>query len=134
MGRLNSGVSPVQLHLGFFDNFKGGDKVLLSGGAADVAAVAALLERFVRSGEQSLAIHEHVLFAPRQSVPLFAVAAASTETSGYSWLCNSQTLPDIMDKLALLDFGHQYFDLLGTTVELMVSTGEYGREWWQAHG
>lgn len=121
------------LHLGFFDNFKGGDKVLLGGGAADVAAVVALLERFVHSGEPSLAIHEHVFVAPRHCVSLFAVADANAKGNGYAWLCNSQTLPDITEQLAFLDSGHQYFDLLGTSVELMVSAGEYGRDWWQAH-
>ena len=124
----------MQIQLGKFDDFKFGDKVLLSGRSEDIDALAELLAAFAASGGDSLAIHTKALVAPRHPVRLFAVASPSVSVDGYAWLCTTESLPEISGKLGTLCAGHQYFGLLRTHVELLVSVGEYDLAWWQAQG
>jgi hypothetical protein len=46
----------------------------------------------------------------------------------FRWLCGSTEAPEIVAKLkslAAAGSGHQYFELYGSPVQLMVSVGEY---------
>jgi hypothetical protein len=124
----------VQIRLGKFDDFKSGDKVLLSGRGEDIHALSGLLAEFVASGDDSIAIHTKALVSPRHPVRLFAVASSGVLVDGHAWLCTAESLPEISGKLGALGTGHHYFGLLRTNVELLVSVGEYDLAWWQAQG
>ena len=127
--------SLLHLNLGFFENFKGGDAVVLSAPATDLAALSDLLFKFVQSGDSELALHQYASGANNLDVKLFAVSDDRIRSAGYAWLCNPCTLPEIMTRLGtLVCSGHQYFDLVYTDVQLIVSTGEYSLEWWQQVG
>ena len=139
--RLNSGVSLMNLRLGFFEDFKFGDSVLLEGSAGDIEQLAARLGTFATSQEDSLAIHSLASVAPNHPTQLFvsrSTHGSSTRgTSQFSWLCSPEELPTILGKLQPLVMsgsGHQYFDLIRSSAQLIVSVGEYGPSWWQAHG
>jgi hypothetical protein len=122
----------VQLHLGEFEDFKFGGKLLLSGGAADVKALADLLAEFVASGDDSVAIHSRANVAPRHPAKLYAVSSPAVSVDGPALLCTPESLPEISGKLEALSSGHQYFELIGTSSELLVSVGEYDLAWWRA--
>ena len=122
----------MQLQLGEFEDFRLGGKLLLSGGPADVKALAGLLAEFVASGDDSVAIHSRASVAARHPTKLYAIASPAVPVDGPALLCTPESLPEISGKLEALSSGHQYFKLLGTSSELLVSVGEYDLAWWQA--
>jgi hypothetical protein len=122
----------VQLHLGEFEDFKFGDKLLLCGGTAEVADLAATLAAFVASGADAIAIHPLAIVLPSHPAKLYAVASRDVSVDGHAWLCNTETLPEVHGKLSSLSAGHHYFGLEASGAELLVSVGEYNLAWWQA--
>jgi hypothetical protein len=122
----------VQLHLGQFEEFEFGDKLLLCGGTIEMAKLAATLADFVSSGADAIAIHPLAVVLPSHPAKLFAVASLDISVDGHAWLCNAETLPEVHGKLCSLSAGHHYFELTATSVELLVSVGEYNLAWWQA--
>ena len=131
----------MSLHLGFFKDFKFRDSVLLEGSARDIEQLAEYIAAFASSHESALAIHSLASVAPNHPAQLFVShSARRTSFQGvaqFSWLCSSEELPTVLGKLqplATSRSGHQYFDLIGSTVQLIVSVGEYGLSWWQVHG
>lgn len=123
------------MKLGFFENFKFGDAVLLSGASQDIQLLVARLVIFVQSQEPELALHSVASVASRHPAQLFA--SHSSVGTGFRWLCSADELPTIQDKLEALissGTGHQYFELADTSTTLVVSIGEYDDAWWQHHG
>ena len=114
--------------LGFFKDFKGADTVLLSTTAEGAADLAKQLQRFASSSMASLKIEAAEV--PEHFTQLFAVreAQALTTGSGFRWLCGPKQIAQIEGKLNALanaSSGHQYFELLDSRVQLLVSIGEY---------
>jgi hypothetical protein len=133
----------MPLQLGFFEDFKFGDSVLLEGSACDIEQLALHLGAFVPSQDSALAIHSIASVAPNHPVQLFVSRSAGSSppqgegVAKFSWLCSPEELPTILDMLQPLvasGSGHQYFNLIGSSAQLIVSVGEYGPSWWQAHG
>lgn len=122
------------LKIGLFQNFKGADTVLIDGTPSDIEDLSKSLAEVVVS--KAVAVHEVAAVAPRYPVALFA-ATASPGTRGLWWKCSSEEIETIQGKLGPLTQGgkgHQYFDLEGTNIQLMISVGEYGPNWWQENG
>ena len=131
----------MTLRIGFFTDFKWADSVLLSGTPNDIETLSSELSKFVVSNEQQFPIHSLASISNRYPAMLFAKREAQEPQASnpmqFSWLCSSNALPDIQDKLLSLvhsSNGHQYFDLQGSDSQLIVSVGEYSDSWWQAHG
>ena len=128
----------MTLQLGFFTDFKWSDSVLLTGTPSDIENLSSVLGQFIESPEQQLPIHKLATIAPSHPVQLFAQRISQKLVSpNFTWLCTHESLPDIQAKLLALvhsSNGHQYFDLEGSDVQLIVSVGEYSDSWWQAHG
>jgi hypothetical protein len=131
----------MNLRLGFFEDFKFADSVLLEGSAGDIELLASRLDAFASSQEGTLAIHSFASVAPNHPVQLFASRIARYRqpqgAAQFSWLCSPEELPTILGKLEPLvasGQGHQYFNLVGSSAQLVISVGEYGPSWWQAHG
>jgi len=131
----------MTLQLGFFEDFKFKDSVLLEGSAGDIEQLAAYLDAFVSSQESVLAIHTFASVAPNHPAQLFVSRSARSSpprgASQFYWWCSPEELPTILGKLQPLvtsGSGHQYFNLMGSSAQLIVSVGEYGPSWWQAHG
>ena len=131
----------MSLQLGFYENFKFEDSVLLEGTASDIEQLAACLDAFASSQESTLAIHSLASLAPNHPAQLFVSRSIPSsppqDAAQFYWLCSSLELPAILGKLQPLvtsGSGHQYFSLLGSSAQLVVSVGEYGPSWWQAQG
>jgi len=123
----------MTLHLGLFQNFKGSDTLLLSGTPADISGLSVRLGEFVASGAAAWPIHQLARVSSRNSVGLFASRAPHPQATGHVWLCSPDSVPATQGKLQSLassGSGHQYFDLLDASVQLMVSVGEYSESWW----
>jgi hypothetical protein len=127
----------TDLRLGFFEDFRGADTVLLSGTALGIHNLVERIRRFAVSSEQELPIHEFAAVSADQPARLFVVRSPRTcggvGDASFTWICPPLEVEDILGKLAALgerESGHQYFDLPGSDVQLIVSVGEYDALWW----
>jgi hypothetical protein len=124
------------MRLGHFQEFKGGDIVLLSCDCAEIGVLRASLSRGI-SGGSSIAIHDLANVSVRYPARLFVCPKTTTvdaNTRDFVWHLSDNEYSDLDGKLEPLQrviAGHQYFSLPGTPTELMVSVGEYSDEWWQ---
>jgi hypothetical protein len=127
----------MNLRLGYFPVFKGGDTVLLEGTSDGIRHLWARIKEFVASSETELPIHSLSAVSTKHPALLFVSRSAPKEGSGFRWLCSPKELNSIEGKLSALvasESGHQYFELAGSPAQLIVSVGEYGEKWWQNHG
>ncbi len=123
----------MSLQLGLFQQFKGADTLLISGTAADVSDLSARLGAFAASDAAVFPVHGMVRVSAHNSAELFASRTPYSQATGYVWLCSPDSVSVIQGKLQALassGSGHQYFDLLDSSVQLMVSVGEYSESWW----
>lgn len=123
----------MALQLGLFSDFKGRDFLLLTGDAAAFIRLLPELDAASRGGQ--FRIHEISVRLPTCSIELVA-ASQPVPAPAFTWLCDPTTVVSIRTDLQALTqctSGHQYFDLAGSRVQLMVSLGEYDAAWWQ-HG
>ena len=115
------------MHLGFFKDFKEADTVLLSASRGEVVALSRQLEAFAGSSAASLPIEATPI--PGHPAQLVAIRESEASPKAFCWLCGPAEIRDISSKLNVLgraNPGHQYFDLVGSEAQLMVSVGEYG--------
>jgi hypothetical protein len=127
----------MNLRIGFFEDFGWADSVLLEGTPSDLRCLSEALSGFGASSQPELSIHELAWVAPRHPTRLFASRTGESQHAGFHWLCTPHTLLTILDALSVLAArgpGHQYFDLHDSSAQLIVATGEYGSDWWEAHG
>jgi hypothetical protein len=123
------------LRLGLFHQFKGADTLLLTGTAHDIADLSHRLEEFAASPDFELPLHGFAQVSASHPAQLFACRTAQPPLSGFGWPCSPELLPSVQGKLhAVASSGnrHQYFDLIGSPIQLMVSVGEYADSWWSA--
>jgi hypothetical protein len=127
----------LPMRLGYFQDFKGAETVLLAGTPDSIAELSLALANFVESGESELELHSLVSVSPPNSVRLLASSVSTTAYPGaYVWLCNASTLPSVQAALGALAAdrgGHQYFELQLSQAQLMVSINEYADTWWAEH-
>ena len=124
----------MSLQLGFFPQFKDADAVLLSGTASDIANLSAQLGVFVASADPSFSIHNLAQVSARNPTRLFVSRLPQSPALEFLWLCPPSELDSIRGKLSALansGSGHQYFNLAGSSTDLIVSVGEYDESWWQ---
>ena len=126
----------IGVRLGFFPEFKGADSVLLHGTSPQLLALVGRLREFVASSLEEWPIHADALVSRRFPAHLFASRSGVSSGTGFHWRCSPAELPSIQGLLHVLaasGSGHQYFDLAGTSAQLIVSAGEYPESWWQAN-
>ena len=114
--------------IGFFEQFKGADTVLLSITTEEGRDLAARLQDFAASNAVAMEIDARSV--PGHETRLVAVREAQTARGRgeYRWLCGPAELGNIIDKLkSVINVaeGHQYFELVASKVQLMISVGEY---------
>jgi hypothetical protein len=134
--RSTSSLGTAIMRLGYFQEFRGSDMVLLSCGSAEIRALRASLSREFSRGS-AVAIHELAKVSDRHPARLFVcprVASVQSMAGDFVWHLSPHDYSDLDAKLEALESvptGHQYFELPGTQSELMVSVGEYSDDWWQ---
>jgi len=123
--------------LGFFPQFKGTDSILLAGDPDDIAQLSEALASFVASSQDQLPIHSRASVSHLHPAKLYATRSAQSFDSGFRWLCSAATQSAIQGKLTALagsGKGHQFFNLIESPAQLVVSIGEYPSSWWRTHG
>ncbi|GAB3357578.1 hypothetical protein GCM10027430_27020 [Lysobacter tyrosinilyticus] len=123
----------MSFQLGLFHLFKGADTLLLSGSPADIADLSARLGEFAASDAPDWPVHSIAHISARNPAQLFASRISQPQATGFVWLCSPESMPAVQGKLQALassGSGHQYFDLFGSSVQLVVSVGEYSESWW----
>ena len=94
----------------------------------------------VHSGDHNLiSLHDEAAVALNHPVKLFAARSLprSQAATEFILLCADDAGLEVLGKIRPLievRHGHQYFDLGGDTVPLMISVNEYQDEWWENHG
>ncbi len=136
---VQSAIAMMKLRLGFFPQFKfvGSDAVLLDGAATEISLLAARLGEFAASSESELPIHDFAIVSLRHPVQLFASRTGRGAGAGFRWLCSAAEIATVQEKLEALSAsagGHQYFNLMGSPAQLIVSVSEYDESWWRQHG
>jgi hypothetical protein len=129
-------LANTNFKLGFFADFKGADSVLICGSSNAMAILVLRLKEFVTSPLTEIHIHDLAVVSSSHPAKLSAVRSTLTAASGFCWLCSSEETESIFGKLNALancTSGHQYFDLLGSECQLVVSVGEYSDAWWNHH-
>ena len=124
------------LRLGFFADFRD-PTLLLSGTAQAMVELSQALEEFVGAGRDELPLHELASISQRHPARLHAVRALTQRSDAFCWSCSEADFRGIREMLVALascKSGHQYFNLVGSSVDLVVSVGEYEDEWWREHG
>ena len=123
----------MQLDIGYFEEFKGRDTLLIAGEPAEIRSLARALESFAASEQQSfvLPLRGYRVGGAQLRLTKDPLGGDSQE----SWLVTSSEVSRVVEQLHAVAHGapaHQYFELVGSGTQLMVAAGEYPSEWWQA--
>lgn len=124
------------IHIGFFPQFKGLDTVLIDADAEGLSAFRAALRR-LRAGatinitaEPDVINHGGIVVVAESS-PLKGLVTERMP-GHFKWIGTAEDWEDADAKVAALRNrrGHQYLTE-GGIVQIVVSAGEYGSEWWE---
>jgi len=126
------------LHLGFFTDFKGLDAVLLSADSVGIRAIQDALSRAIATPSEAVPIHDIAHVAPSYPAHLFLtttrpVPGVVTSNTNYWVVSKNDALfaTELLEHLASVTAGHQYFELTPPVASLIVSVGEYDTAWWE---
>jgi hypothetical protein len=131
----------ASIHVGFFEDFKGADTLLLDVDREGLSTLIAWLQTNASSARK-IAIN-HCPGAVVQSglhVDLSCVPEETglVRTSGteFVWQRSAEGWAEVIDKLAAMESGacHQYLEGPSDDVQVMGSIGEYSDSWWRRHG
>ena len=129
------------IRVGFFEDFKGADMLLLDVDHEGLNALMAWLRTATSSHRRT----------PISSCPGCVVQAGiavdllrAVDDTGlvraaemeFVWQRSEEGWAEVIDKLAAMQTGtcHQYLEGPLDDVQIMASIGEYGDAWWQRHG
>jgi len=115
--------------IGFFENFKGGDAVLVTCSDDGLRRLRGLL---ASPPQGLLPLHQFAEVMPNHPTQLFVGPARAYE-HGFVWPVSSSNVAQVHDALFSLSqsaHGHQYFDLANSHAQLIVSLNEYDASWW----
>jgi hypothetical protein len=125
------------LRLDFFPEFKGIDAVLLSADSDGIRAILDALSHAIATPSEELPLHDIAHVAQRQPARLFLTTtrpAPNVVTSNtYYWVVSENealTVSGLLEPLASITAGHQFFALVPPAASLIVSVGEYNAAWW----
>ena len=131
----------ASIRVGFFEDFKGADTLLLDVDHEGLKALIAWL-RTATSSDRKTAIN-HCPGTVVQSglhVDLSRVpndrGLVRTVGREFVWQRSEEGWAEVIDKLAAMESGacHQYLEGPSDDVQVMASIGEYGDSWWRRHG
>jgi len=131
----------ASIRVGFFEDFKGADTLLLDVDHEGLKGLIAWLQTATSSGN-GIAIRRCPGALVQSGLQVNVsrtpndrglVRAARTE---FVWQRSEEGWAEILDKLAAMDAGacHQYLEGPSDDVQVMASNGEYGDAWWRRHG
>jgi hypothetical protein len=129
------------IRVGFFEEFKGADTLLIDVDAEGLRGLIAWLRDVISSGRRVLLSDcPGVSFKPGLQVEALTgrddTGLLKTGQRAFVWRRSEEGWTDIVEKLGAMGAGagHQYLDGPRDDVQVMASFGEYGDEWWNRHG
>ena len=134
----------TSVRIGYFEDFKSNNTLLLEADAEGLRALAETLRSLATGILDCLAIHDLPFVEVHHKVQL--TATLSTHDRGtrrvgagniFFWERTSDGWQDVAEKLDVLtqcEAGHHYLDADEDQVVVQVSRGEYGDDWWHTHG
>ena len=134
-----------RVRLGYFDDFKSRDTLLMEADAEGLHGLAALFRSLAAGTLDALALHDLPFVEVHHGVQLTATWSSHDRgtrrcNTGNAFLWERTQLgwEDAADKLEVLTQGehacHHYLDAEEDEVVVEVSKSEYGDEWWLEHG
>ena len=129
------------IRVGFFDDFKGADTLLIDVDVEGLHALIAWLRDVIWSGRKVvLSDCSGVTFQSGLRVEVVSspedTGLVRTGEMAFVWQRSEDGWTDVVEKLAAMDTGacHQYLDGPRDDRQVMASIGEYGDAWWRLHG
>jgi hypothetical protein len=132
------------IHLGYFEQFKSSDTLLMEGDAEGLRVLADLLRSLEIGSADHVQIDALSFVEAHHGVRLTVkrarrdrVSRVSASSKDFTWECTDAGWRDAADKVDVLvgcGEGHQYFDAAEGQVVVEVAKGEYGSDWWTRNG
>lgn len=129
------------VRIGFFEDFKGADTLLLDVDREGLNKLIAWLQTATSSDRRTpISSCPGCVVQAGLAVDLLRavddtglVRAAGTE---FVWQRSEDGWAEVIDKLAAMESGacHQYLEGPADDVQVMASIGEYGDSWWRRYG
>jgi len=131
----------ASIRIGFFEDFKGADTLLLDVDREGLDALIAWLQTATCSGRNTTISHcpgaavQSGLQIDLSRAPNDVGIVRTTGTE-FVWQRSEEGWTEVIDKLAAMESGacHQYLEGPSDGVQVMASIGEYGDSWWRRHG
>jgi hypothetical protein len=129
------------IRVGFFEDFKGADTLLIDVNAEGLRSLIAWLRDVISSGRRvALSDCPGVTLQSGLRVDAFSspddTGLVRTAERAFVWQRSEDGWTDVVEKLAAMEAGacHQYLEGPRDDMQVMASIGEYGDEWWHLHG
>ncbi len=133
----------TRVRLGFFEDFKSSDTLLLEADCEGLQALAVVFRSLAAGTHEVLALHELSLFEVHHGVQLTARRTSRDHGTrrlnagtAFLWERTSDGWVDAAEKLEVLtryEGAHHTLDAEDDEVVVQVSKGEYGDGWWLTH-
>ena len=127
--------------MGFFEDFKGADTLLLDVDQDGLQALIECLQVLTSSGRKTtMSDCPGVVLQPGLRVDLLGAVddagLVRTAARQFVWRRSEEGWAEVVDKLAAMEIGacHQYLDGPRDNVQVMASIREYGEAWWHRYG
>jgi hypothetical protein len=131
----------ASIRMGFFEDFKGADTLLLDVDHEGLKALIAWLRTATSPGRR-IAINHCPAAVVQPGLRVDVLSAPNktglVRTSGteFVWKRSEEGWAEVIDKLAAMESGacHQYLEGPTGDVQVIASIGEYGDSWWRGQG
>jgi hypothetical protein len=131
----------ASIRVGFFEDFKGADTLLVDVDHEDVNALIAWLQEAPSAGRKTT-ISDCPRSVVQSGLHVELLQAADdtglvrTAATAFVWRRSEEGWAEVVDKLAAMKTGacHQYLEGPRNDLQMMASIGEYGEPWWRRHG
>ena len=134
----------TSVRIGYFEDFKSSNTLLLEGDADGLGALAEMLRSLAAGTLDGLALHDLPFVEIHHGVHLTATRSShdrgtrrADAGNAFLWERTPGGWQDAAEKLDVLtqhEEGHHYLDADEDQVVVQVSKGEYGDDWWHTHG
>lgn len=130
--------------LGYFEDFKSSNTLLIEGDPEGLRQLAGLLRSLENGSTNIIEVHTQPFIESHHGIHLIAarahrdlVARTSSSSNEFRWERTDLSWRDAADKVEVLvesRSAHHCLDAVGDDVVIEVCKGEYGDDWWRAHG
>ena len=134
----------TRVRIGYFEDFKSSNTVLLEADAEGLRALAEMFRSLAGGTVDGLELHDLPFVEIHHGVQLTATRGVRDRGTrradvgnAFLWERTPDGWEDAAEKLDVLTQygeGHHYLDADEDQVIVQVSRGEYGDDWWRTHG